>query len=61
MSVTRDIAGVAETEKGLLNMLEHANLAAGQPSMPSESHYPPTPTHVAPSSSNFTPVRGQHQ
>lgn len=43
-----------------MSMLEHASLAAGEPSMPTETHYPPTPTHVAPSSSNFTPIRG-HQ
>lgn len=59
MTATRDIAGIAEEEQRIYNMLEQTNFAAGQTTVPTQPNFPPTPTHNVPTSANFTPIRSQ--
>ena len=63
MGVTRDIAGVAEEEKGIYQLLQQANLAAGgEPAPQARPLFPPTPTNYsnyAQNDANYTPIRGQ--
>ena len=51
--MTRDIAGVAEEEKGIYQLLQQANLAAsgGEPAQPVSANY----------ADNYTPIRGQRE
>lgn len=57
MTVTRDVAGVAEEEQKIYNMLEQGNFSAAEPTVQTQPNYPPTPTHQVPTSANFTPIR----
>lgn len=64
MGATRDIAGVAEEEKGIYQLLQQASLAAGgeapAQAQPSQPVFPSNSNYVQ-NSANFTPIRGQYQ
>ena len=59
MAATRDIAGVAEEEKNIYNLLQQANFAADGTAPQANPMFPPTPTNAPLNAGNYTPIRSQ--
>ena len=56
MTVTRDIAGVAEEEQRIYNMLEQTDLAAGDnTTVPTQPNYLPTQANYPVTQQNYQP------